>query len=42
MNPDILFGTETWVDDKITDSQIFPSGYKDTSERTETVVEEEY
>ncbi|CAC5403609.1 unnamed protein product [Mytilus coruscus] len=26
-NPDIIFGTETWVDNKITDSQIFPPGY---------------
>ena len=26
-NPDILFGTETWIDSNIKDSQIFPSGY---------------
>jgi hypothetical protein len=26
-NPDIIFGTETWIDSNIKDSQIFPSGY---------------
>ena len=25
-NPDIIFGTETWIDSNIKDSQIFPSG----------------
>lgn len=26
-NPDIFFGTETWIDSNIKDGQIFPSGY---------------
>lgn len=25
--PDIIFGTETWIDNSIKDSQIFPQGY---------------
>jgi hypothetical protein len=25
--PDIIFGTETWIDNSITDSQIFSTGY---------------
>ena len=25
--PDIIFGTETWIDNSIKDSQIFPSGF---------------
>ncbi|VDI83601.1 Hypothetical predicted protein, partial [Mytilus galloprovincialis] len=27
-HPDIVIGTETWIDSSIKDSQIFPSGYK--------------
>ena len=26
--PDIIIGTETWIDDSITDNQIFPPGYQ--------------
>jgi hypothetical protein len=26
-NPDIIFGTEIWIDSNIKGSQIFPSGY---------------
>ena len=26
-NPEIIFGTETWIDSNIKDSQLFPSGY---------------
>ena len=25
--PDIIFGTKTWIDNSIKDSQIFPQGY---------------
>ena len=28
VNPDIVFGTETWVDGNIKDQEIFPRGYK--------------
>ena len=28
VKPDILIGTETWLDPQIKDSEIFPSGYK--------------
>jgi hypothetical protein len=27
MEPDIIFDTETWIDNSITNSQIFPRGY---------------
>ena len=27
MEPDIIFDTETWIDNSIKDSQIFPRGY---------------
>ena len=28
IKPDILIGTETWLDPNIKDSEIFPSGYR--------------
>lgn len=28
INPDVVFRTETWLDDQIKNTEIFPDGYK--------------